>query len=63
MQEVVALSSGEAEYYAMVKGSSEGMGIKTIMKDMGYEIGIELKIDANAAIGIVSSRGLGNEAY
>ena len=34
-QAVVAISSGEAEYYALVKGGSEGLGVKGIMKDMG----------------------------
>ena len=58
-QAVVARSSGEAEYYALVKGGSEGLGIKGIMKDMGYEVGIEMRTDASAAIGIVNRRGLG----
>ena len=34
-QSVIAMSSGEAEYYSMVKGSSMGMGIKSIAMDMG----------------------------
>ena len=55
-QAVVAISSGEAEYYALVKGGSEGLGVKGIMKDMGYEVGIEMRTDASAAIGIVNRR-------
>ncbi len=43
----------------MVKGGREGLGVKGIMKDMGYEVGIEMRTDASAAIGIVNRRGLG----
>ena len=59
MQAVVALSSGEAEYYALVKGASEGMGIQGIAVDMGLELCIHISTDASAAIGIASRRGTG----
>ena len=59
MQAVVALSSGEAEYYALVKGASEGIGLQGISKDMGLDLGIRISTDASAAKGIASRRGLG----
>ena len=59
MQAVVALSSGEAEYYALVKGASEGMGLQGIAMDMGLKVCVHLSTDASAAIGIGSRRGLG----
>ena len=59
MQAVVALSSGEAEYYALVKGASEGLGLQGIAVDMGLKLCIHLSTDASAAIGIGSRRGLG----
>ena len=34
-QAVIALSSGEAEYYGMVKGGSMGLGSKAILEDVG----------------------------
>ena len=34
-QKVVALSSGEAEYYAAVKGASEGLGFLAGCADLG----------------------------
>ena len=60
-QAVIALSSGEAEYYAMVKATSQAIGIKNMMRDLGEEIEepISIKTDASAAIGIVSRIGVG----
>ena len=60
-QAVVALSSGEAEYYGMVKGASQGMGLKAIAVDLGviYEGPIQINADASAAIGMASRLGLG----
>ena len=42
-QTVVALSSGEAEYYGMVKGASEGLGMQAMFKDFDVDCGIALK--------------------
>jgi len=58
-QNVIALSSGEAEYYAIVKGASQGLGVKGLMHDMGESVKITVKTDASAAKGIASRRGLG----
>ena len=54
-QSVIALSSGEAEYYAMVKASSVALGIQGVMRDLGVQVkGVTLKADATAAKGIAS---------
>jgi hypothetical protein len=59
-QQVIALSSGEAEYYSMVRGGSMGLGIKSMSEDMGVSLkGVVIKTDASAAKGIASRRGLG----
>ena len=58
-QNVVALSSGEAEYYGLVKGASEGLGLKAMLKEYGVEAGVVVKTDASAAKGIASRRGMG----
>ena len=58
-QAVIAISSGEAEFYAMVKGGSIGLGMKAIFEDMGENVGIEMKTDASAAKAIASRKGLG----
>ena len=59
MQAVVAFSSGEAEYYALVKGASEGIGLQGISKELGLNLGIIISTDASAAKGIASRRGFG----
>ena len=60
-QAVIALSSGEAEYYALVKAASVALGMESMLKDLGFafEERIELKSDASAAIGISNRIGVG----
>ena len=58
-QSVIALSSGEAEYYGLVKGVSQGLGVKAMLKEAGVEAGVVVKTDASAAKGIASRRGMG----
>ena len=58
-QTVVALSSGEAEYYGMVKGASVALGLQAVLGDFDVQCSIVLKSDASAAIAIASRRGLG----
>ena len=55
-QDIIALSSGEAEYYGMVNGAS--MAMRSIMGDMGVELGITIKTDAAAAKGICVPSGV-----
>ena len=58
-QSIVSLSSGEAEYYGIVKGSSIGLGIRSMLEDFGVNVGLTIKTDASAAKGIANRRGLG----
>ena len=58
-QTVIALSSGEAEYYSMVKGGSVGLGVQAMLTEIGVSLNLVLKCDASAAVGIVMRRGLG----
>ena len=51
-QGVVALSSGEAELYALVKGGQQSIGIQSILKDLGVDVELQLYTDASAAQGI-----------
>ena len=62
----IALSSGEAEYNAAVKGVSQALGFKAILEDIGCgtmevicKTVIECSTDSSAAIGIASRSGLG----
>ena len=58
-QDGIALSSGEAEYYGLVKGASVAMGVRSMHREMGLDIRIRVNTDASAAKGIASRRGLG----
>ena len=59
-QHTFALSSGESKYYALVKSASQAVGLQSMLTDININaIGIEIRTDASAAIGIASRRGLG----
>ena len=58
-QSVIALSSGEAEYYAASKGASQALGFKAMLADLGIAAKIILYTDSSAARGIIHRAGLG----
>ena len=47
-QGLVSLSSGESEYYGMVKGGSVALGLRGIMWEMGLGVSIDMYTDASA---------------
>ena len=57
-QSVIAKSSAESELYSVVKGATEGLGLCTLCKDLGAEVGIKLNLDATAAKGILERQGI-----
>jgi len=60
-QSIIALSSGEAEYYGCVRAAAQTMGVKSLLIDLNV-IGkrIPVKIDASVATSLSSRRGLGS---
>ena len=58
-QATVALSSGEAEYYALVRAAAEGLGMRVLMADLGWEAGLKVWVDSSAAKSMASRVGLG----
>jgi len=58
-QASIAQSSGEAEYYALVRAASEALGMQSIMRDLGWSCRIRLLVDSSAAKSIASRTGLG----
>jgi hypothetical protein len=58
-QGCIALSSGEAEFYAAIKGSAEGLGIRSLLADMGQAVEVEVIQDSTAAKGTASRLGIG----
>jgi len=60
-QSVVALSTGEAEFYSTVRGGSAGLGIASLCADFGlnFSVKVDIKTDSSACIGISNRRGAG----
>ena len=59
IQATIALSSSEAELYALTKGAAQGLGMMSLLSDFGVSIGVMIHTDASAAIGIVRRAGMG----
>ena len=57
-QAVVAKSSAEAELYGVVREGTEGLGLVTLLSDVGKNFKLQLHLDATAAKGIVERQGL-----
>ena len=58
-QAVLALSSAEAELYALTSATSDGLGIKLMIEEFGKVCKVMVHVDASAAIGIAQRKGLG----
>ena len=58
-QKSVTLSSGEAELVAVVKMSTEVIGILQLSHEWGLELIGEVYVDSSAALGIVKRKGNG----
>ena len=62
-QAVIALSSGEAEYYGIVKGASTGLGISSVLGDLGHKVKAIIHTDSSAAKSPASRKGLGKARH
>ena len=61
-QSVIALSSGEAEYYGLTKAGCVALGMRSLFVDFtgsDNQVEIHLHTDSTAAKGIVGRKGLG----
>ena len=61
-QTLIALSSGEAEYYGCVRAASSALGVKSMLKDLGVNITrmrVKVKTDSSVAKSLAARRGLG----
>ena len=58
-QAVIALSSGEAEFYGIVKEATNALGVSGILKDLNINLAVVVSTDSSAAKGIANRRGLG----
>ena len=55
----VTLSSGEAEFYGLVKASGAGLGHRRLLKDLGLDMPLCVWTDSSAALGIATRSDLG----
>ena len=58
-QPTVSLSSGEAEFYGVVRASGAALGQQSLFADLGVPLSVRVWTDSSAAIGICSRQGLG----
>ena len=58
-QSHVTTSSAEAELIAFVKCNAESLGIKSMAKDWGHDLGVNLYADSSAALAIAKRKGAG----
>jgi hypothetical protein len=58
-QASVALSSGEAEFYGVLRAAGVGLGFQSLMKDLSIPVKVRVWTDSSAAIGICARQGLG----
>jgi hypothetical protein len=58
-QASLALSSGEAEYYGVVRATGVGLGHQALMRDAGMLMPLRVWTDSSAAIGTAGRQGLG----
>ncbi len=60
-QETIALSSGESEFYGIVKAAAMGLGVKALMEDLGVEVEVLVQVNAgsSAAESMTATKGAG----
>ena len=58
-QPSIAMSSAEAEYYALVEGATRSLGLQSMMRELGLRKNIVVQTDSSAAKSFASQRGLG----
>ena len=58
-QASTALSSAEAEFVGVVRGSGQGLGFQALLRDLGVDVPLRVWTDSSAAIGICQRQGLG----
>ena len=55
----ISLSSGEAEFYGVVKASGVALGYQALLRDLGVQLPLRVWTDSSATMGICSRQGLG----
>ena len=59
LQSTISLSSGESEWYGLVKGSAAGLALQSLLVDWGLHLELDVLCDSSAARGFSQRQGLG----
>ena len=59
LQSLTALSVGEAEFYAVVKGGQVGLSLRSIYQDQGIPMKIEIQSDSSTPNSLTDRLGAG----
>ena len=59
LQSLTALSVGEAEFFAVVKGGQVGLSLRSTNQDLGIPMKIEIQSDSSTAISLTDRLGAG----
>ncbi len=63
-QTVVAMTSGEAEYYDTVNGACEGLGVASLYRDWtGLQVQLQVNTDSSATRSIAMHCGVWNARH
>ena len=58
------MSSAEAKFYAMVEGATRGVGLRSMLEEMGMTVGaVELHTDSPSAKTFAPRRGVGKLSH
>ena len=55
----ISLSSGEAEFYGVVKAAGIALGYQALLDDLGVKLPVRVWTDSSATMGICGRQGLG----
>ena len=59
----MGLNVSESEFYALVHGSSHGLGLQAYFLDIGIKVGLVVLSDSTSAKSFASRRGLGKQRH
>ena len=63
VQSTISLSSGESEFYAIVRAGNIGLSLQAMLEDWGLKVGLRIRSDSSAARGTTQRQGLGQARH
>ena len=63
LQGGTGLNVSECEYYGLTHGAAHGMGLRSYMADLGFDMSLEILSDSSVARAFASWRGSGRQRH